>query len=63
MKKFTLEIFMENAAFDEDPASEISSALNNLKKAFEVAPELLVKDNGGRIRDSNGNTVGRWKVR
>jgi hypothetical protein len=53
--KFTLEIEMDNAAFG-DP-SELSRVLRQC--ATDVAD--LDRDDG-RLRDINGNTVGRWSV-
>lgn len=63
--RFTLEIKMDNAAFQNDPMGELAQCIK------EVAEGLL--DNSaegwrptnrihGNIKDANGNTVGEWEV-
>ena len=58
MKKFILEIEMENAAFDPYPSTEIKRILVDLTCTFN--PTKL-KD-GVLLRDVNGNTVGYAQV-
>jgi len=58
MTMFTLTIQTDNDAFqDGNAASELARLLRR------VAQRLPVMDaGGGRIQDSNGNTVGRWEL-
>lgn len=57
---FTLVIEMKGAAYDEDPEFEIKRALartsNNIDHyGIEIGA-------GTQILDTNGNTVGYWRV-
>lgn len=55
--KFTLEIQMDNAAFEENP-SELADIIDELQTpALSAGPGDV-----GTVRDSNGNTVGKWEV-
>lgn len=58
--KFTLEIDMDNAAFED--GYELSRILNEV--AYDHSG--VTNDSGftgeGFIRDINGNTVGRWEI-
>lgn len=60
--KFKLEIKMDNAAF-EDPA-ELADILRRIAAKFAMAGEweVIPKGEPQRVMDSNGNTVGEWKV-
>lgn len=46
----------DNAAFEDEPASEIARILRKVARAVERGDEL------GLLVDSNGNTVGSWRV-
>lgn len=52
--KLTIEIYMNNAAF-EDNEDEVHCILNNINPKMEE--DVVVK-----LRDSNGNTVGWYKI-
>ena len=52
--KLTVNISMDNAAF-EDP-QEIEMILS------VVGAKAANGQRGGKIMDSNGNTVGRWDI-
>ncbi len=54
--RFIVEIDCDNAAFEDDPACEVANILRKVVRAVE-------KDGsqGGRLRDSNGNTCGSYK--
>jgi hypothetical protein len=54
--KFSLEIECENAAFADEPASEIAAILR--KAAFEVERG----NDDFKLYDMNGNAVGRAKT-
>lgn len=57
MKKFTMEIELENAAFDGNPRTELSVIL------ADVIVRIVKHENVvGTCMDSNGNTVGGWKI-
>ncbi len=53
MRKCTIVIEMENAAFDDDPQFELSMILHR------VACNISDGWRRGPISDRNGNTVGR----
>ncbi len=56
--KFTLEIDMSNAAFEDNP-SELSDCLRRVRDALWVG----ASDAGsGTVCDSNGNNVGKWII-
>lgn len=55
--RLTLEITGEGAAFDEAPATELARLLDG------VARRIRYGEDGGSIRDANGNTCGHWAVR
>lgn len=59
--QFTCKINMNNAAFDDYPPGELKHIL--LEAACRIGQIAL--DNGetsGKLRDTNGNTVGEWKI-
>ena len=60
--KFTLEIDMGNAAFEDSNSQEVSLILATLAKEFENIPKFR-KGNEGIVFDVNGNRVGRWSVK
>lgn len=53
-----IEIKMDNAAFDDAPASELSRILRGVADDLEngVMPEQI------RLADINGNRVGSFKI-
>lgn len=51
---FTLTIETGNAAFGDDPTSEVAAILTKL------ARQISYQDQTDTVRDTNGNTVGRW---
>jgi hypothetical protein len=53
--KITIDINTENAAFEDNP-SEIKEIIN------KVAKQVNAGCNEDNLRDSNGNTVGKFKV-
>ena len=55
MPKFTLEIEMNNAAFEESPIGELGRILKRL--ANDVNRGDFATDEM-KLRDTNGNTVG-----
>ena len=54
--RFNLCIESGNAAFAEDPAAEISAILARVATAIDGG------STGGKARDTNGNTVGYWRL-
>jgi hypothetical protein len=58
--RFKLDIQCDNAAFEE-PATEIARVLREAATRIEGG-ELPEGSGGGKLRDSNGNTVGGWAV-
>jgi hypothetical protein len=59
--RFTLEIKMDNAAFQDDPMGELSQTI---KEVAEILPNSSenIRRCSGKIKDVNGNTVGEWEV-
>jgi hypothetical protein len=54
--KYTVEIYCDNAAFEEEPAREIVRILRHVadQLAWEYVPPDVIQ-----LRDLNGNRVGR----
>jgi hypothetical protein len=55
--KFSMKIQCDTAAFADDLTGEIGRALT------AVADALGEGGTEGNIRDSNGNTVGKWSLK
>jgi hypothetical protein len=59
---FRVEIETANAAFVEQPGEELAAMLRDVaervREALGYAPDTA--HYSGILRDSNGNTVGRW---
>ena len=53
-RAFTLRVEMNNAAFEDQPVTELTRIL------YEVGVSLETGRLKGNVRDSNGNTVGRF---
>lgn len=54
MKTFTVVIECENAAFEDDPHSEVARLLKDAARRFELGADV------GPLIDSNGNCVGSF---
>jgi hypothetical protein len=54
---FSLTIETDNAAFDPDAGAELARILAELAGKLDPLPGPA----SGRLRDVNGNTVGRWE--
>ena len=50
---YRLTFETDNAAFAENPRQEIEQIL-------QFIAESIFHGDGGKIRDSNGNTIGSW---
>ena len=64
--KFTLEIDLENEAFSaghslQRDGAEIARILNRLANLAESSGPMR-EDDGGKLRDLNGNTCGHWQI-
>ena len=59
--KFTLEIELGNEAMQTD--EHIGRALSLLGRAFTEAQDGTDIRDAGKIKDINGNTVGKWEVK
>lgn len=55
--KFTCEINMDNAAFEDDPDAQLSWVLQGIRAA------VLRGERESGVVDYNGNTVGSWSIR
>jgi hypothetical protein len=53
----TLKMDMDNAAFEDTPASEAARILRDVAALMEFGEE------SGNLRDVNGNKVGTWRVK
>ena len=56
--RFTCEIDMDNAAFDDTPATELARILEAI--AERARDDGQTED---RVHDYNGNTVGQWEIK
>ena len=59
--KFTLSINCDNAAFEDNPASEIEHILCDVARQIHDSDVANKREDRGALRDSNGNTVGTWR--
>lgn len=59
--KIVIDIKTENAAFQDEPA-ELHNILATLAKKIGFRDERDKTDKYGNLYDSNGNTVGKFKV-
>jgi len=57
--KLTIEINLDNAAFEDDP-DELSRILRRFEK--EHIDTLWDFRDSGRLFDINGNAVGHWEI-
>jgi hypothetical protein len=53
---FTMQFDMDNAAFDDDPATEAARIIE------EVASLIKEGAESGECRDINGNFIGNWRM-
>lgn len=65
--KVKIEFNCDGAAFEDDFAGEIGVILAQAKDEISLAVSTLTRlgkggVTHGRLRDTNGNTVGVWKV-
>lgn len=56
MAKFECSVNMDNAAFEGYPPAELARILREMIKNIEY------DDDGGILKDINGNTVGEWFI-
>lgn len=56
MRKFKMELVLENAAFEDDMQGEIASLLEDA--AVKVTEGYVTQT----LRDTNGNIVGAWVI-
>lgn len=56
---FRLEFETDNNAFVEDAHGEIARILTGV--AMDLSEGRASLEDGGNIRDVNGNTVGKWQ--
>jgi hypothetical protein len=54
--KLIVNIDMDNAAFADCPATEAARILRRIAKKMEEG------EDGGKVMDVNGNSVGNWEV-
>jgi hypothetical protein len=52
--KIQIEIDLDNAAFQDNPGE--------LAQILEKIPHNMKPGDDGKLRDSNGNTVGHWEA-
>ena len=55
--KITIDIKTDNAAFEE--YGEVKRILSDMVNRMD---DIVRAGDGGNLRDSNGNTVGKYKV-
>lgn len=61
--KFEVEFACDNAAFDNDLASEISRILRRLADKVEEGELTVLAGKYRDIKDVNGNKVGTWRLK
>ncbi len=54
--KFTMEVEMDNAAFDRGDGRELSRILRLIEN------KLCAGETSGKCMDLNGNKVGSWEI-
>lgn len=59
--RFTLEIKMDNDAFQDDPMGELSQTIKEVAEILPISHENI-RSVSGNIKDINGNTVGKWEL-
>jgi hypothetical protein len=58
-----MQVDMESDTFDEDPNQELSVILAGLSRKIALSDSVhTLKSAEGRLIDSTGNEVGKWKV-
>ncbi len=63
--KLTIEIDLDNAAFEDNGVNEVERILTDLCERLPTAPQYgeTHKDSGYMLHDSNGNYVGEAHIR
>ena len=63
MKTFHLSLNLNNAAFIENESTELVACLDQAARQItERNPGLFETPGAYPLRDSNGNTVGSWRI-
>ena len=58
---FTLEIELGNDAMEQ--YTDIAGVLRKIARKFDLeSTEPITRVDGGKIMDSNGNSVGQWEI-
>lgn len=60
--KFKLDIDCDNAAFDDDFYGELQRILLDVRGDIRYLVGRPGRMEDGNIRDSNGNTIGKWEL-
>jgi hypothetical protein len=55
--KISLEINMDNAAFEDE--GEVKRIISDMVQKMD---DIVRAGDGGKLRDINGNVVGKWEV-
>jgi hypothetical protein len=58
----SIEFSTANAAFAEATTGEVARVLCELARTFRDMPRACGVGHSGTIRDSYGNTIGRWSA-
>lgn len=59
MAEFSIYIDCDNAAFEPEPGVELGRILTEVAVRLKRDPYLETSTTG-KLRDANGNTVGKW---
>jgi hypothetical protein len=62
MPKIIIEIELGNAAFEENPQELTQIIYNDIAVRLGNRPYAIKPGDEGKLRDSNGNTVGSFRV-
>jgi hypothetical protein len=55
--KFTMEMNIDNASFEDDPEYEFQTIFKDIEL------RILGYEKSGIIKDFNGNTIGQWEIK
>lgn len=56
MRKLKIEIELENSSFEDPTGYEVTVLLNH------IAERVRNEATEGKLRDTNGNTCGKWAI-
>jgi len=58
--EFNMKVSSGNAAMVEDPVGELTNMMKEI--AVQINSYYDMNQSSGKLRDTNGNTVGSWSM-